>query len=87
MQSRTTLKRHAHLVDEMANAQGLDLEEQILRGNLAVSDLEDAVLRCTGCTKPCDCEDWLASRSLPADSPPDYCRNSELFADLKRSAR
>ncbi|WP_425101589.1 DUF6455 family protein [Tropicibacter sp. S64] len=87
MLSRTTLKRHAHLVDEMAAAQGLDLEEQILRGNLTVSDLEDAVLRCTGCSQPCTCETWLNARQGPIEEPPAYCRNTELFSDIKRAAQ
>ncbi|MFZ7091798.1 DUF6455 family protein [Primorskyibacter sp. 2E233] len=87
MQSRETLKRHAGLVDQMANAQELDLEEQILRGNLSISELDDAVLRCTGCTQPCTCETWLATRSAPVDAPPEYCRNAELFQDLKRASQ
>ncbi|WGW05119.1 DUF6455 family protein [Tropicibacter oceani] len=87
MQSRETLKRHAGLVDRMAQAQGLDIEEQMLRGNLSMTELEDAVLRCTGCDQPCTCESWLASRSAPVDVPPEYCRNTEMFADLRKAAR
>lgn len=87
MQSPATLKRHAALVDDMAKAQELDLEEQILRGNLSIPDLDDAVLRCTGCTSPGDCEHWLASRAegAPDEPLPVHCRNSALFAELKRA--
>ena len=84
MQSRETLKRHAGLVDSMANAQGLDLEEQMLRGNLSVGALEDAVLRCTGCAQPDACKAWLAGQTDAVAAPPDYCRNAELFAELRQ---
>ena len=87
MQSRKTLKRHAGLVDRMAEAQGLDIEEQMLRGHLSVTELEDAVLRCTGCEQPCACESWLATQNTPVEAPPAYCRNAEIFADLRKAAR
>lgn len=83
MQSRSTLKRHAALVDRMATAQGIDLEEQVLRGNLSIGELEDAVLRCTGCTDPGACDHWLAAQESPADAAPDYCRNAHVFRELK----
>ncbi|WP_168797884.1 DUF6455 family protein [Pacificoceanicola onchidii] len=85
MPNRTTLRRHAYLVDEMANAQGLDLEEQVFRGTLSIPDLDDAVLRCTGCTDPGSCEVWLESRTETAGAPPSYCRNHVLFAELRRT--
>lgn len=86
MQSQTTLKHHATLVDDMAAARGLDLEEEILRGKLTVSELEDAVLRCTGCATPGDCAHWLAARADNAlGEPPFQCRNNDLFAELKRA--
>ena len=81
MQSEKTLRRHAALVDEMATACGVDLEEAILRGKLTIPDLDDAVLACTGCTRPDACEARLAQgvRGAPA-----YCRNAELFGELLR---
>ncbi|WP_040603961.1 DUF6455 family protein [Sagittula stellata] len=85
MQSRETLKRHAALVDHMAGTQGLDLEELILRGKLTISELDDAVLRCTGCTQPGSCENWLAAMAAAPENdapPPAYCRNTSLFAEL-----
>ena len=84
MQSESKLRRHATLVDHMATAQGIDLEEAVLRGALSIPDLDDAVLRCTGCTQPCACERWLEALDAPADAAPTYCRNAALFVDLKR---
>jgi hypothetical protein len=87
MLGRTTLKRHAALVDRMAEARGVDLEEQILRGNLRISELEDAVLRCTGCDNPDGCERWLAQveqdGTTVAQTPP-QCRNADVFSALDK---
>lgn len=83
MLSPTVLKRHAALVDDMANAQGVDLEEQMLRGAVTIDALDDAVLRCTACANPSSCEAWLAKGASNAEAPPSYCRNQEFFADLK----
>ena len=84
MQNTQTLKRHAALVDRMSDTLGLDLEEVMLRGGLSIPDLDDAVLRCTGCSQVGACETWLATRSGKEDLPPAYCRNTELFTALKR---
>ncbi len=84
MTSRETLKRHAGLFDDMASAVGLDLENEVLTGRLPIPDLDEAVLRCTGCTRPEACSSWLDKNTGTAETPPDYCRNSTLFAELKR---
>lgn len=86
MQGRATLKRHAALVDRMATALGVDLEEATLRGEMAFDDLADAVLRCTGCAAPCACDRWLDALQVPADAPPDFCRNAQLLTGLVAAA-
>lgn len=83
MLNRATLKRHAALVDRMAAARGLDLEEEMLRGSLSIPDLDDAVLRCTGCADPGSCETWLDAQGESAAATPPYCRNADLFDGLK----
>lgn len=82
MQSARTLKRHADLVDRMAGTQGVDLEEKMMEGLLTPGNLADAVLACTGCANPGDCAHWLESHQ-DGEPAPDYCRNVDLFADLK----
>lgn len=77
--------RHARLVDHMATALGIDLEEQMLRGKLGFTQLEDAVLSCTNCTQPCACETWLASLGGTELDPPFFCRNTELFGELRET--
>ena len=86
MQDRNTLKRHAALVDRMATALGIDLEEAVLSGQLAMDELSDAVLRCTGCADPGHCSGWLAVRA-EAQAAPGICRNRELLARLRRGGR
>lgn len=85
MQSPSKLKHHAALFDEMAGVQGLDLEEQMMRGALSFGDLEDAVLRCTGCSASDRCDHWLARHRDTETPAPDYCRNADLFAGLQRA--
>ena len=47
--------------------------------------LEEAVFSCTACTRPGDCESWLAQHNgTPEQAPPDYCRNATLFSDLRK---
>ncbi|SHM09478.1 hypothetical protein SAMN05443432_104386 [Roseovarius litoreus] len=83
MPENTTLKRHAALVDRMANTVGIDLEEKLMAGMLDVDTIGDAVLNCTGCSSPGDCERWLDAHSHGADAPPSICRNTELFERLQ----
>lgn len=83
MHSRTTLKRHADLVDRMVGTLGIDLEESMMRGHLRPGELSDAVLRCSGCTDPGHCAGWLAQQTGIVEQGPAYCRNTEMLADLQ----
>lgn len=82
MPNRDVLKRHAGLVDQMADTLGVDLEEQTLRGEVSIDDISDAVLNCTGCSNPDHCEGWLAEKQGDAARPPGYCRNVDLLMKL-----
>lgn len=82
MSIETKLKAHAALVDQMAQKLGVDLEDAVLSGAARFDDVADAVLRCTECSDPGHCQGWLA-QSGARDAPPAYCRNVDLFADLK----
>jgi hypothetical protein len=82
MPTPETLRRHASLFDTMAQTVGLDLEELHFRGKLTTGDIEDGVLRCTGCTQPEACAHLLASKP-DTDVPPSYCRNADLLRELQ----
>lgn len=87
MQNNQTLRSHAALVDRMADAVGVDLEEMIMRGQLQIATLGDAVLGCTGCTNPGACRKVLDAQEAGGaamDAAPDYCRNGDLFDLLKQ---
>lgn len=76
-------RRHASLVDRMSNTVGVDLEEEALRGRVSPGEIAEAVIRCTTCTQPEACEHWLATRQGTEETPPVYCRNADLFAELQ----
>lgn len=83
MTTNATLKDHADLVDRMADALGLDLEEVMMEGRMDIEQLSDAVLSCTGCTQPDTCRHWLDEQGNPSSEAPGYCRNGDMFARLK----
>lgn len=73
---------HGRLVLAMADRQGLDLQEMIVRAELSEDRFEHAVDRCMGCTQPTRCKGLLDS-SRPTLRVPDFCRNDDLFIELK----
>lgn len=82
MYDSKTIRRHANLFVTMAERQGVDLEEAVMRAEIQPDDVAEGVLRCTGCTNPDACEAALSLRKR-LDNPPEYCRNSELLNALK----
>ncbi|MEX0311168.1 MAG: DUF6455 family protein [Tateyamaria sp.] len=80
----TRLKTHANLVDRMAAARGLDLQEAALRAHLTPGDISDMVLACTGCAQPDTCEKWLQAQKGQVSDTPGFCRNADAFADIAR---
>lgn len=94
MTTTARLKHHAALVDRMATARGLDLQEAALRADLTPSDLSDMVLRCVGCARADHCAHWLDDQGArrrdnqagAVSAPPDYCRNAPAFASLAKGS-
>ena len=82
MLGKATLKRHAALVDSMADTVGVDLEQAMMEGRLTTDQLSDVVLTCTGCSEAEACARWLATQDGIAEDTPDYCRNTETFHRL-----
>ncbi len=82
MTSNDRLKRHAALVDTMAEARGIDLQEASLRAGLTPDDLTDMVHQCMGCTQPDTCEKWLEARAGAVSETPEFCRNADAFNAL-----
>lgn len=82
----TRLKQHAALVDDMATARGIDLQEATMRAGLTPDDLSDMVLACTGCARPDECKKWLAAQKGTVSATPSYCRNADVFNKLASSS-
>lgn len=80
------MKRHAALLDRMADALGIDLEEAVIAGKVPFAEIAESVLRCTQCANPGHCETWLETRREEPVGTPQYCRNKELF-ELGRNGR
>ena len=80
--TQTRLKRHADLVDRMATARGIDLEEAALRGDVSPDQISDLVLRCAGCTQTDTCARWLNQQVGAVSATPHYCRNANAFGAL-----
>lgn len=87
MLNKTTLKRHAGLMDDMAGAVGVDMEEAMLGGRMSMDQLHDAVLACTGCAHPGACRHWLDAQDGTAGATPDYCRNADMLGQLAAGKR
>lgn len=96
MTPETTMRRHAALVDNMAQTLGHDLEQSVLMGRLAPDEIPQMVLRCTGCADPDRCATWLQQNGKHPDSfggtdrpapqkAPDFCNNMAVFDQLSQA--
>ncbi len=79
-------KRHADLVDRMASARGIDLQEASMRAGLSPDDLADMVQRCAGCAHAGACAAWLDARLGAVSKTPVFCRNADVFDALGRAS-
>jgi len=81
MQNATVLRKHASLVDRMSTKLGVDLEESVMRGDVAPDLIPDLVLRCTNCTDPDACARMLDDKA-PLDAAPSFCVNRDTLQKL-----
>lgn len=84
MQETSRHAKHTQLVLKMADKQGIDLAELIMRAEFSMDDMEIAVDKCIGCTHPEDCAKRLDTAAETV-SLPEYCRNGDMFERLKQS--
>lgn len=73
----------ADRMGRMATTVGADMGTALVDGRLSPEGLRSAVGRCHGCTDSCACDAWLETHQGGADTPPGYCRNTDLFADIR----
>ncbi|GAA3864360.1 DUF6455 family protein [Celeribacter arenosi] len=84
MKDLTKYDAHALKVDRMAGTLGVDLSEEMQRGNLSEEDLRDRVHRCLSCTEPDLCTKFLDTHTDGAARAPGYCRNKDSLEKLAR---
>ena len=75
----STFDRHAALVSRMADTLGHDPQAEMMSGDLRPEDFRSMVLKCTGCTQPGACSDWLEAQNGHAEAAPDYFRNKAVL--------
>lgn len=79
MVPETRYRRHERLVSRMAERAGVDLDLAEFCGALRPGERHEAVLACTGCISPADCE---ATPGAGRGDVPAYCRNAAFFDEL-----
>lgn len=82
MQYDSKRGEHTKLVLKMADNQGIDLAELVMRADVSTDEIEEAVDKCVGCLHPTECACILDSAEGMI-SLPEFCRNDDLFARLK----
>lgn len=82
MVNTNRLKHHADLVDRMAQAQGINLQDAVMRGGMTPDDVSDMVLTCTKCTQADACARWLSEVPVTVSDTPHSCRNADVFAKM-----
>ncbi|MFK7940584.1 MAG: DUF6455 family protein [Roseovarius sp.] len=87
MTKHATIKHHAALMDNMAGALGVDMEQSMLEGRMTMDQLSDAVLGCTGCSNPDSCAHWVSQQTGTASAAPEYCRNGSMLGRLAQGRR
>lgn len=85
MSVETRIDRHADLVVRMADALGVDLAEEVMRGTVSPEEVRAAFLTCVSCSNPDGCETWLQAQTGIAEAAPDYCRNKARLEGLAPS--
>jgi pyrroloquinoline quinone (PQQ) biosynthesis protein C len=74
--------KHADLVNRMAETLGVDLAEEMLKGNLPPQDIRSTVMACMGCREPGACAEWLEAHPEGSDAAPSYCCNKDRLEAL-----
>ncbi len=77
-----TLSKHAGLMGRMAETLDVDLGKAIQTGAMSPESYRASVMRCTKCSDPEACADWLDENSQ-STATPDYCRNAAMLEALK----
>lgn len=73
------IDHHENLMHRMADRNGADLDLALQSGIVSPGEIRAAVLSCTGCTQPEECQAHLDAGE---DGLPDYCRNADMIGQV-----
>lgn len=79
--------RHYFLTLGMEGVSGINLTEALRDGLITRQEFSDTVRRCQTCDDPAGCARWIDRQRLSGartDTPPTYCENAPLLAELGR---
>ena len=79
--------RHFWMTRSVARALGVSLSEAMAEGTLSKQAYADMVTNCRKCQCVAECESWLATCGLRAETPPDCCRHAALLTELQNRDR
>lgn len=82
MFSLSRIDRHAELMNRMADTVGADFTRAIVTGAMSGEMYRQAILSCTNCSHPEECQGWLEAHPEGAERPPAYCRNGSMLERL-----
>ena len=79
------ISEHAELVQRMSETLGVDLSEEMQRGNITPETLRETVLRCASCIEVGECQNFLAdNHDTGADKAPVFCRNKLQLEAMRK---
>ncbi len=76
-------EKHERLMRQLAEANGVDLELEVQKGNFSQEEYWTSVLACTGCSDPAACQNHLRDGR---SGIPTFCRNGETIRRLSGSS-
>lgn len=83
MFGETVAERHFWLTQGMARTVGVNITDEIARGNLTREAFANMVVRCGTCEFAERCVRWMAEGRHLDEDPPGYCLNHEAIEMLK----
>lgn len=81
-------RRHYFLTLGAAQAAGVDLAQALREGVITRTEYAEVIARCRGCDAPDTCARWiedvLEQHHAGEETPPAFCANAPLLAELSR---
>lgn len=76
------IDKHAQLKDRMTDTLGIDMVEELQRGNVSEMEFIGSIRRCQACDDAEACAEWLDAHAEGGEAAPGFCRNKSLLDSL-----